>query len=195
MQTLFNRLRAFAHQHDDLPAFHAGYLVLTLLAAALFNMGAFALLIVAHMTLDYVKYRELHGMSFRSTWEGILRESLVDITLLSVGLVFAVYFHHTGGIAGLSGLMRAEFTIIRALGTVIPKMKILQDFLKVVSHLHHYMAHIHPHFRDAYTAVERACFFFLGIALTLLVLASPILDISMTDYQQVLMEELIPWNL
>ena len=183
------------HEHDDLPAFHAAYLVLTMLAAAMFNMGVFGLLIIAHMSLDLVKYREFHGMSWRATFEGILRESLIDITLLFVGLVFGIYLHHSVGIAGLSGLMRAEVTIIRALGTMIPKMKILHNFLKVMSHLHHYMRHVHPHFRDSYSGVERACFFFLGITITLLLLAVPILDLTMLEYQNILADQLIPWNI
>lgn len=192
---LMDTIRRFAHEHDDLPAFHAAYLVLTMLAAAMFNMGVFALLIVAHMSLDLVKYRELHGMPWRSTVEGIMRESLIDITLLLVGLVFGVYLHHSVGIAGLSGLLRAEVTIIRALGTMIPKMTILHDFLKVISHLNHYMRHVHPHFRDGYTGVERACFFFLGIAFTMLIFAIPILNLTVLEYQNILADQLVPWNI
>ena len=47
--------RLFAHRHDELPAFHAAYLVITVLCAALLSLGAFAALIVAHIALDYVK--------------------------------------------------------------------------------------------------------------------------------------------
>ena len=99
MSKPLSSVRHFAHVHDDLPAFHAGYLVLTILVASLLNLGVFGLLIIAHMALDYVKYREHHGFSWRRTMEGMVRESLVDIALLGVGVVFAVYFHHTVALA------------------------------------------------------------------------------------------------
>ena len=111
MNTATVHLRHFAHEHDDLPAFHAVYLLLAILSAGFFNLGAFGLLIVAHMVLDVVKYRDRHGYSWHQTYDGVVRESLVDITLLLVGTVFAVYLHHSVGVASLSGLMRAELSI------------------------------------------------------------------------------------
>ena len=68
MQRVATRLRTFAWVHDELPAFHAAYLVLTFLTAALFNFGVFALLIAAHMMLDFVKYREVHGFTLLNTF-------------------------------------------------------------------------------------------------------------------------------
>ena len=61
MSTAIRHLRIFAHEHDDIPAFHAAYLVGTFLAAAIFNLGFFLLLIIGHMCLDVVKYRDFHG--------------------------------------------------------------------------------------------------------------------------------------
>jgi hypothetical protein len=196
MHSLLSSLRTFAHYHDDFPAFHAGYLVLTFLIAAMFNMGAFALLVLAHMALDIVKYREVHRYSWMGVAQGVIRESLVDITLLFVGFVFAVYLHHSvSGIASLSGLMRAEVTIIRALGTIIPKLKILHHILKVIAHIHHYIETVHPHINKELTSLERACVILLMCTGLLLIIAPWILELNVEMMLQIVKDELIPWTL
>src|SRR3990167_7218691 len=91
-------LSRILHQHDEYPAFHAGYLVLTFLIAALFNLGMFALLIFAHMMLDYIKYTEFHQYGHRKALRAMISESAVDVVLLLVGLVFVVYLHHSAGL-------------------------------------------------------------------------------------------------
>lgn len=193
MTHTLQHLRLFAHTHDDLPAFHAGYLVLTFLVAAMFNMGTFALLVVAHMSLDIVKYRDIHGLPWRGVIEGTVRESLVDLTLLFVGLVFAVYLHHSvAGIATLSGLMRAEWTIVRALGTIIPKVNILHHVLKIASRLHHYLDSIHPRIRRGWSSLEKVCLFSFAVALFLLMLAPSILGLDAIQLEQIIRGEMIP---
>jgi hypothetical protein len=195
MNTIFLHLRTFAHEHDELPAFHAGYLVLTLLAAAMFNLGTFAFLILVHMCLDIVKYREVHSLSWSDTFYGSMRESLIDVTLLSVGLVFAVYFHHTVGVAGMSGLMRAEITIVRLLGTTIPKMKILHNFLKVMAHLRHYLSTLHPEINRGWSSADKLNFFFIGIALVLLIFAPIFLHTDSVTIQKILLGEMMPFRM
>ena len=75
MDTIFNSVRHFAHEHDDQPAFHATYLVIAFLTALLFNLGAFGLLIIAHMSLDMVHaIAKLCGLP-------IPQESLLDSML------------------------------------------------------------------------------------------------------------------
>jgi len=185
-------IKAFAHRHDDLPAFHAGFLILTLLAAAMFSLGAFGLLIVAHMCLDFVKYREYHGYSWRLTCKGIVRESLMDITLFMIGLMFSVFLHHSIAFPGISGVMRTEITIIRMFGTIIPKMKILHNFLKIVSHIRHYLDHAHPHLRKHWSSVDRVCFWSLGLTTLLLILSAPILQVEYSVIIEILKVELVP---
>lgn len=194
-KSVIESLRTFAHHHDDLPAFHAGYLVLTLLAAAMLNLGVFAVLILIHMSLDVVKYREYHQYSWRMTYRGMMKENLVDIALLSVGLVFSVYLHHSVGVASLSGLMRAEATLVRAAATIIPKMKILQNFLKVMSHLRHYIEFVHPGLHTEWTSADRLQIFFILVAVVLIAIAPWVMSIDMPLFQQILFEELIPWHL
>ncbi|MDA1208478.1 MAG: hypothetical protein O2904_00405 [bacterium] len=196
MKNTLHFSRRFAHFHDDMPAFHAGYLVLTFLVASLFNLGAFALLIAAHMALDFVKYREHHNYSLHDTFEGMIRESLIDITLLFVAIVFSVYLHHSVvGVASLSGLVRAEVTLVRAAALLVPKMKILHHFLKVVSHLHHYMQQTQKQISKGWGQLDKLCFLFVGISVFLIVFASAITGTDQSTINWVLMEEMIPWNI
>lgn len=187
-------VRQFAHVHDDLPAFHAGYLVLTLLVAALLNLGAFALLILAHMSLDFVKYREHHQFTVRQTWEGVLRESLVDIALLAVGVVFSVYLHHTVGLASVSGLLRAEMTVVRAIAIFVPKVKILHHFLKVVSHLHHYMDQTHPRLAKGWSTLDRFCFYAILASVILIAVSPALMSVETDVILRILEYELIPFR-
>ena len=190
---IVSHFRAFAHNHDEIPAFHAGYLVLTLLAAALFNVGVFGALIVVHMGLDIVKYREAHGLGWGLTLRGLFRESLFDIGLLCIALVFATYLHHTSSaVDALSGLMRAEVTILRAIGTLVPKMQILQHVLAVVLCLRSYMEQLHPHLRDAWTTAEKSAMVMILLCLILLMLGPTLLGMEPVQYQRILFDELIP---
>ncbi|MDD5623734.1 MAG: hypothetical protein PHI23_03420 [Candidatus Peribacteraceae bacterium] len=190
-----NGLRHFCHEHDDLPAFHAGYLVLTVIVAALLNMGAFAVLILAHMSLDFVKYRDFHGYTWRETLSGIFHENIVDIALLSIGVVFGVYLGHGVGIAGVSGLLRAEGTILEGLGTLIPKVEILHRFLMDVCHLSSYLRSPHPGIGKGWSAAEKFCIFLTVACVILLVFAGPFLAVNGQEFSPHLAEQMLPWRM
>lgn len=186
-------LKQFARQHDDLPAFHAGFLVLTFLAAAMFNLGVFALMILAHMSLDAVKYRDVHHLKGHKVAEGVIRESLVDITLLLIGLAFAVYLHHSlPVIGGLMGLARAETSILRAVVTLLPKVKILHGTLCILSNIQNYLAHIHPRMGKGWSVTDKLCFAFSACAIALVIAAPTLLQIDAAHFEQILFSELIP---
>lgn len=195
MTYVFAQLRSFAHKHDTLPAFHAAYLVLAFLAAAMFNLGVFGLLILMHMTLDYVKYREVHKLGLKETWLGMVHESLMDVALFSVGLVFSVYFHHSVGVANISGLLRAELTIVRMLGTLIPKFVMLESFLKIVAHLHHYMEHLHPGLRSEWSRTDRYMMLTIAVCFILLFSAGEIMNVDGAVIRMIVLWELVPWNI
>lgn len=193
---MFSALRSFVYEHDDLPAFHAGYLVLTFLTAALFNLGTFALLVVAHMSLDIVKYRDVHGFSWGRTAIATMKESIVDIMLLSVGLLFAVYLHHYAGMIAISGILRAEGTILRALGTIIPKLEVLYHLLFVITHLREHLQEIPEEVRrTGWARGEAFSFFTAGVCIFLVALAGPILGLSSQMLAMIYRRELIPWGL
>lgn len=188
-------LHWFARSHDELPAFHAAYLALTFLAAALFNLGFFALLIIAHMALDVVKYREVHNKSWRNVAEGVVRESLLEFTVFAIALVFAVYLHHSLWLAGLTGVIRAQATLVRFLGTTLPKLTILAGFRNVITHLHTYLANTHSRLGLPWSGMERTFLFVLGFSVLALFAAVPITGADAAVWERIFVEELIPWNL
>lgn len=196
MTHILTGMRIFAQRHDDLPAFHAAYLVLTILVAALLNLGAFGLLIFAHMVLDTVKYREIHHLSWQQTLRATLRENLFEYTLFALGFLIAVYLHHSlPGIAGISGLLRSEITIARGIGTLLPKTEILQRFLHVIFHLRHHLAHMETPIGERLTPTERFSLVLIGCSALLLLLAPTILHISGTQLFLITQEEIIPWHM
>lgn len=189
-------IRTFAHRHDNLPAFHAAYLVLTFLAAAMFSLGFFALIILAHMALDIFKYREVHGLSWKRTAEGVFRESIVDVTLLAFGVVVAIYLHPAlTAVSGIKGMMLAEITVLRGIGITTPKLKILYDALKILSDIDHYLTRLHPKFGRDVSMIEYVCMFSICISLGMLVIAPILLMISPDMYLRLILDELTPWNI
>lgn len=173
-RSLVGRARLFAHDHDDIPAFHAAYLVGAFLAAAIFNLGFFLVLIVTHMCLDFVKYRDYHHYSYAETIWAMFVENMIDVMLFFVALTFGVYTSHTFALVALSGFARTELTILRALGMLIPKFEILQHCSTVLLNIHSYMhtPHVLPHHRltDGQTwamFIIVACISFLAIAFAL----------------------------
>lgn len=154
MTTFERRLRTFAHQHDDIPAFHAAYLVLTVLVAAVFSLGYFVLMVALHMCLDFVKYREVHGYSVPKTVKAMFLESIADIALILISLTFALYLSHTLVLVTLSGLLRSELTVLRAVGTTLPKIRILEHFLAIALNFHAYIHEVHPDLEKPLTRVQ-----------------------------------------
>lgn len=194
--SFFGGIRSFAHQHDDLPAFHAAFLVLTFMAAALLNLGFFAILILMHMGLDVFKYREVHKFGWSKTIEGVVRESIVDIALFAMGLAIAVYLHPSLALySGLKGLVLAELTVLRALGVLTPKLKILFDFIKIASHVDHYIHSLHRNLGKQPSIIEYVSIFSIFITAGMLLIAPVLLMIDAAEFVRVLMGELVPWNL
>jgi hypothetical protein len=135
----FSSLSSIARSHDDLPAFNAAYWVLTLLAAMLFNAGAFMMLIAGHMALDVVKYRDIHGRKWLKVAEGVARENLIDVSVVALGVAFAVYCHTALPIvAGLRGILRTEIAIISGVVQVLAKTHVLHGFLTILADIHAY---------------------------------------------------------
>ena len=192
-----NKVRIFAHEHDHMPAFHATYLVATVLAAMLLNLGVFAILIALHMLLDIIKYRDANKCSWGLTCKAVIHENLIDVTLLMIALVFSVYFHHFVGIVGVSGFLKAEVSIIRLLGTVIPKIAIFEHLLKVVSHVHHYIEQMRPGFTVSrrWSTLDKLFGSFIAVAILLLVFAPTIMKTDPSVIRWIVMWELTPWNL
>lgn len=187
---------AFARSHDDIPAFHAAFLVGTFLAATVLNLGFFAILIFAHIALDIVKYRDIHSASWLRTFRASFIESLFDVTLLSVALTSSLYLHHSFALTVLSGLSRAELTVFRALATILPKMQILEHSFHLFAHVKSYLQTPHPSVEKGLTQGQRISVLFLLGSVALL-LVSPFLFASVGQedlLRELVKDELVPWT-
>lgn len=192
----FSRLGSLARTHDDLPAFNAAYWILTLLAAMLFNAGAFALLIAGHMALDAYKYREIHGKKWKKVAEGVFRENLLDVSLLSLGVAFSVYCHMALPIfAGLQGLIRTEIAIVNAIVQVTVKTHVLHAFLTVLSDLHHYLVSVHPLMGKRFSTLEIVAVSALVVSLVLTASAPWLLGLDAGETTRIAYDLFVPWVL
>jgi hypothetical protein len=192
----FHSFASLAKTHDDLPAFNAAYWVLTFLAAMLFNAGAFAILIAGHVVLDVYKYREVHRKKWPKVIEGVVRENLLDVSLLSLGLAFSVYVHASLPIfAGIRGVMRTEITVVNALLQVTVKAHILHNALMVLSHLYKYLRAVHPRLGRATSFLEGVAFAGLVASTTLILLAPWILGMDAHQVAALAAELLVPWHM
>jgi hypothetical protein len=130
----------FAHRHDELPWFRVWFTVSTIVASIVFNMGIFFVLVLGHMGLDTIKYRTLHRLSWRWTILETLRESLVDIFFIVLGLFLALAFHHAFAIGGLGKLAEAEILFLNFILRVGPRLKIAEHILEIVTYWKHHFA-------------------------------------------------------
>lgn len=187
--TTYN-FRTFARQHDDIPAFHATFLVCTFLSAALLSVGYFGILILIHLCLDFVKYRDIHGSSLRLTFRGMFLESINDIALFLIALTFAVYLNHTYMLTALSGLLRSELTLLRTLGTLIPKARIMEHFLCIFLNMHTYLHSIPEGLHTSMSRVQRWSMHTAFVCLIMLIAAVPFFESREWDLIRVIRHEL-----
>lgn len=166
-------LRRFAHQHDEILAFHVAFAVLTFISAAMLSLGWFAIFIVGHMVLDVIKYKEVHEYSWRNTINAVLHESLLELMLFSIALLVSVYFHSSIYAINISGFMRAEMTLVRLVGVIIPKFIIIEEILKIFIHFQHYLEAMHPNAKNIHLTLPEKIYAGVIVISTILLLAAP----------------------
>ena len=179
------------HQHDDLPAFHAAYLVAAILSAAIFNVGFFLLLIAVHAALDYIKYRDLMRMKVMKSIRAVAMENMVDIALLLLALTCSVYLHHTFALAFVSGALRSTLTIARAAATIIPKFEVLEHGTGIIAHVHEYLHTPNPSLGESVLRVHHWSALTIAACVTLLLVAIPLYGNQQADLVGVLQHELL----
>ena len=192
MYTAIGSVRTFAGRHDDIPAFHAVVIAVTVIAAALFNIGAFLLLIVAHATLDIVKYREVHGMGWRKTLFATFREGLLDLFFLTLALAFALNLHHGERVFALSTAMRVEEVLLRFCGMGLARLEVMVHGIWVFSN-------VRQHILDLRTGTGRwklrETVMLLGLIASVAFVASAPLFMEASAVAKVFSQQLIPWRL
>ncbi|MBI1812375.1 hypothetical protein HY285_04335 [Candidatus Peregrinibacteria bacterium] len=194
MQFQVSPLRLFAHRHDVTPAFHAASFALTILVAALLNLGWFALLIVLHMALDTVKYRDMHRLSWPKTACAVLRESLLDCTLLILAFDVEIYLRGASGIVALSALFRGERTLLEGLFIFLPKVAVLMRFTNVLSTLRSHLGVARLDHASPLSIVERVCLTSAAAGFLFFLLA-PLSPELRGSFLAVVSNQLLPWRL
>lgn len=191
-----SHLSALARSHDDLPAFNAAYWILTLLAAMIFNAGAFLVLIAGHMVLDVYKYREIHGKQWKKVAEGVARENLIDVSVIALGIAFSVYCHTALPLfAGIQGLIRTEIAIVNGLVQVVVKTHVLHGVLTILANLHQYLRVVHPRFGKKFSTVEIVAVASLVVSIALTVVSPWILQLDADLVVRMAADIFVPWNL
>src|SRR3989344_2356676 len=135
-----------AHEHDEWPMFRIWFSISTIAASIILNLGVFVLLVTLHMTLDIIKYRTKHKLAWH--WVGVetLRESLMDIFFIALGLLFAIAFHHAVAIGGLGRLAEMEILLLNLVLRVGPRIKLAEHFLDIILYCkHHFEKQLTPH--------------------------------------------------
>lgn len=188
-------LRTFGFRYEDLPAFHAAYFMLIVIFAGIFNLGFFAVLIVAHIALDFVKYRRLFAKRNSLALFAVFRESLTDIALFFLALSTVVYLHPTlPSIAILTGNRLTHVVIVRGLAILLPKLTILHHSLRIIFNTREYLATPHPRLKRIWSLSECLYVSTLFLALCSLAIAPGMLNLDLKEFGVMLMQQLVPWK-
>ncbi len=192
MHRISHSARAFAVAHDGIPAFHAASILLTVIAAALLNTGAFAVLIAAHASLDIVKYRDVHAMPWGRSIVATFRESLLDLFFLSLALCFSLYLHHGQSIFALSGVVRLEAIFFQVFGIGLARLEVLMHQLWVFSD-------IRKHFHDVRDATgpwrRREILWLSGLVTAIAFITAAPFVMEPGAFMRVMMEQGVPWRI
>ncbi len=182
---------SYTFLHNDVPAIRASLLLLTVFGAAMFNLGVFALLLVAQVVLEYLRYRDARKTVGFSLLQA-LRNRLVAITLLLSALVLSLFLHPTMPlVVATVGLARAELTVLRGVLLFVVKLHILHGFIATLLHPQRVSRST---VQRAFTRLEHLCLVLLPLAALLLTGAAWLLSVESPMIFRLLIEEGIPWN-
>jgi hypothetical protein len=187
--------RPFGISYDDLPAFHAAYFMLVLIFAGIFNLGFFAVLIVAHIILDYYKYYSVLCNRRISATYAVLRENLPDLALFFLALSSLVYLHPSLPlIAALSGPRMTHVVIVRGLAVWLPKLTILHHSMRIAFHTSQYLHMPNARLQKSWTITDYIYLSRILLSFCFLAAAPFMLHIDVAQMQEILMNQLIPWK-
>ncbi len=187
--------QSFVREHDELPAFKAVYITLVFLIAALLNLGFFLLLILVHIALDVLKYRQKR-LPTGKMMRAIVREHMADLLLFSTALLFAVYLHHSAGIIALSGVMQALETVLKGMLLLFARLGILLHIFpsEAAQPSRVRVRHI-SYSTTPLTFLDYFCLGTLILTLAFIIAAPFLLHLPLSTIRHVLAEQLVPWRI
>lgn len=187
--------RPFGISYDDLPAFHAAYFMLVLIFAGIFNLGFFALLIVAHIVLDFYKYRHVLRNKRISATFAVFRENVADLALFFLALSSVVYLNPSVSlIATLTGSRVTHIVIVRALAVWLPKLTILHHSLRIGFHTSEYLHTPNPRLQKSWSLTDYVYLSTIFLSFCFLAIAPVVLQLNSVEMKEILLDQLVPWK-
>lgn len=188
--------RPFGFSYEDLPAFHAAYFMLIVIFAGLFNLGFFAVLILAHIVLDFVKYHHILRKKRINAAVAVCRESLADLALFFLALSSIIYLNPTLPlIASLTGVRLTHVILMRGLAILLAKLAILHHSMRILFNVQAYVHTPYARLKNALSLAEWIFASTLFLSLCFLAIAPGVLGLNLSDFFSMLWSQLIPWNL
>lgn len=192
MTTLGFRLRRFAVQHRDFPAFHVGLFVVTFIVAGLFNLGTLGMVLLCTLALDVawlLGHSRTRGMQLLLL---AIRCNLETIALLAAATVItATMFDSVRAVSAAPlSVIVTEVTIISSVCALAAKWKILTDFLYTLLTFGS-RTHV-PQFSQRWNVRELLCVTVIVFSVLSLLAAPTLSGRSQQTEFDILQRELIP---
>ena len=89
-------------------------------------------------------------------------------------------------------MLRSEITALHAVGTILPKMRILEDLAAVLFNFHSYMHSIHPNLQIPLTRIQHWSIRVTYLCLCMLTLSVVFFHGRQMELLNILAHELIP---
>jgi len=185
--------RFLAYYREELPAFHAGFVVTLLVLSSLLNLGAFVLLLAARTTLDIVKCRERERMGWRETLGAVVQAGLLEYVLFTFLLLATIFLQESGVLFG--GGVRAAAELLRGGVFFALKGVLLFRLLPVLLHPRSYIEECGVDMRRPFSSVEQSFLLALVTGLLLLGLSPAIVNGGWQKILQILRKQIVPWKL
>ncbi|MBT3835163.1 hypothetical protein HOF56_02840 [Candidatus Peribacteria bacterium] len=143
------------------------------------------------MALDVIKYRTRHNLSWYWTFAETMREGIVDIFFIALGLLLSIAFHHTVAIGGIGRIARLEVLLLNMFLRVAPRLKIAEHLLEIFLYWkHHFEKPFIPH--EPLSKSERGLLFATITTVVAIVLVPHFTDITWLEIGKTMQYELTP---
>lgn len=195
MKKIATSLKKVAHAHDRLPALQIGAGIFILLVAALFNPGAFGILVLTHMSLDVVKYRQIHGWPWSATLTATFRESLVDLALLAFIFCIGLYAAFGSELMPHGSILATEALLFRALVVLLVQVEVCRHVLQGITDSFGHFPDVRLGVTGPLYPIEVWALCLLSISVFLIVLMPILLHLSVAEFSYVFLQQLIPWRI
>lgn len=180
-----------AHNHDNWVWFRAWFAIATVTASIVLNLGIFSLLVSTHMMLDIIKYRTKYELGWYWTIVETVRESLVDVFFITLGLLLSLFFHHAIAIGGLGRLAQLQRILLTLILRVGPRLMIGEHLLEVVMYWKHHFSKLFLPRQPLSRGEKTLCAATILIAFT--ILTTPYTtDLTWDDVGRTMRKELRP---